>query len=368
MPSPIYKELREQLDQYSCGFPITESGVELRILERLFTEGDAELFLSLSLKRETAEDVAKRLGRDPEGVASTLEEMGEKGLVFCSVAGEAKSYGALPFVPGIYELQLATMDRELAALCEQYFDEALLRQAASVEPFMRTVPVNRSVDISRTIATYDDSRAIVRGQGSIALANCICRVQQGLLDKGCEKPLEVCLLFGKWGQHYIDSGMARPITVAEALAVLDRAEAAGLVTQPSSSQNPGGMCNCCGECCAVLRGLNRLPRPAEAVTSSYFGVVDSDACSGCGTCLERCQMGAIALNDEPVAEISLDRCIGCGLCVTTCPTEALRLEVKPEDRRPEPVKTEAEAMRMMAQKRGKSLTPLAFSKTARSPH
>ena len=32
MTSKIYHDLREQLDQYSVGFPSTESGVELRIL------------------------------------------------------------------------------------------------------------------------------------------------------------------------------------------------------------------------------------------------------------------------------------------------------------------------------------------------
>lgn len=38
MPSKIYYELREQLDQYSVGFPTTTSGVEKKILEKLFTE------------------------------------------------------------------------------------------------------------------------------------------------------------------------------------------------------------------------------------------------------------------------------------------------------------------------------------------
>jgi MinD superfamily P-loop ATPase len=38
VPSKIYYELREQLDQYSVGFPTTTSGVEKKILEKLFTE------------------------------------------------------------------------------------------------------------------------------------------------------------------------------------------------------------------------------------------------------------------------------------------------------------------------------------------
>lgn len=54
MTSKVYYNLREQLDQYSVGFPATESGVEMRILERLFTEEDAAMYLKLSMMLETA--------------------------------------------------------------------------------------------------------------------------------------------------------------------------------------------------------------------------------------------------------------------------------------------------------------------------
>jgi hypothetical protein len=82
MSSEVYKNLQKQLDQYSCGFPITASGVEFKILEKLFTEDEAKMFLCLSLKAETPEEVARRLGREPGPVASILHEMGEKGIVF----------------------------------------------------------------------------------------------------------------------------------------------------------------------------------------------------------------------------------------------------------------------------------------------
>lgn len=363
MPSEVYEKLRERLDQYSCGFPATESGVEFKILERLFTEEEAKMFLSLNLMAEPPEKVARRLGRDPEAVAALLDQMADKGTVFRLYKGESVRYGAVPYLLGFYEYQLGSMDSELAGLCEEYFEEAFLDAMATVDPLMRTIPVHRTVEVSHPVATFEDSREIVKNQKFIAVANCICRVQQGLLDKSCGKPVEVCLLFGSWGQHYIDLGIARQITVEEALKILDQAEEAGLVTQPNNSLKPSSICNCCGECCAILRALNKLPRPAEAVTSNCFSVVNIDLCDGCETCLERCQMGAISLTDDEVAEINMDRCIGCGLCVTACPSAALRLEIKPEGQRRKPPETNREAMAMMAQKRGKSLTGLGF-KTA----
>ena len=148
----------------------------------------------------------------------------------------------------------------------------------------------------------------------------------------------------------IDKGMGREVGVDEAIALLVRAQEDGLVTQPATTQNPAGMCNCCGDCCGVLRSLRSYPRPAEMVYSNHFAMVDPDLCTGCETCLTRCQMDAISINEEELAEINLDRCIGCGLCITTCPTEAMRLQPKENAYTP-PVST-TEQMVTMAQKRG----------------
>jgi len=126
--------------------------------------------------------------------------------------------------------------------------------------------------------------------------------------------------------------MGPRIDLEEAPAIQGRACEAGLVTQPASSQNPGGMCNCCGDCCGPLSALNYHPKPARIVFSNYFARIDADACNGCGLCQERCQMGAIGLGADERAGIDLDRCIGCGLCVTTCPEQALSLIKKPEKR------------------------------------
>ena len=82
MTAKVYYDLREQLDQYSMGFPATESGVELRILERLFSEEEAELYLGVSMLLETPETIAQRIGRDAAAVAALLERMFEKGLIF----------------------------------------------------------------------------------------------------------------------------------------------------------------------------------------------------------------------------------------------------------------------------------------------
>ena len=44
----IYEKLRAKLDDLATGYPATESKVEIRLLQRLFTEEEAELYLHLS--------------------------------------------------------------------------------------------------------------------------------------------------------------------------------------------------------------------------------------------------------------------------------------------------------------------------------
>lgn len=358
MTNDIYEKLREQLDQYSVGYPATQSGVEMKILEKMFTKEEALLFLLLSLSLETPEAVAERTGRDPETTAALLSQMAEKGLIFRLGRDDQAKYAAVPYIVGSYEFHLGSMDRELAQLMDDYLEEALCKSITDVTPFLRPIPVNRSVDVSYQVATYEDSRKIVAGQKLIAVADCICRVQQGKIDKGCDKPLDVCFLFGSHGRYYIDHEMARQVSVEEAYKILERAEEAGLVTQPATMQNPGGMCNCCGDCCAVLRALNKLPNPAEVVLSNYYAVVDAELCVACETCLERCQMGAITINDDEAAQVNIDRCLGCGLCVTTCPSEALRLETKPEEQRRHPPETGRQQVMEMARQRSASPIPL----------
>jgi Fe-S-cluster-containing hydrogenase component 2 len=364
MPSELYRELREQMDQYSVGFPETESGVEYKILEKLFQEDEARTYLAMSMMSEPAQTIAQRLGEEAQEVSERLERMVDKGLIFKVGKKGVTKYGAAPFVVGSYEYQVGNMDKEFARLFEQYFTEAFGPKSMSNIPLMRTIPVNKSIDHSWAVAPYEDLKEIVKGKEKIAVANCVCRVQQGLVDHQCDKPLEVCLVFGSHAQYYVDKLMGRWITSDEALKILDQCEEAGLVPQPFNDQNPGGMCNCCGDCCGILRALKMQEKPAEKALSNYYAVVDPQLCSECETCVDRCQMDAITMEDGP-ARVILDRCIGCGLCITTCPSEALTLKKKSDEALRQPPQNAYETIMKIAQERGKSLIPLSVVKASK---
>jgi len=48
----VYERLRERLDMFPQGFPKTEGGVELEVLQHLFTPEEAEIMLHLGPRPE----------------------------------------------------------------------------------------------------------------------------------------------------------------------------------------------------------------------------------------------------------------------------------------------------------------------------
>ncbi len=353
MTQDIFRDLQERLDKYSVGFPATESGIEITILKAMFSEADAEMFLALSPLLETPEAVAERINRPVAEVAAILEDMTKRGLLFHLKKGDSVKYGAIPFVHGLFEFQVKRLDKDFAKLVEQYFyAEFSVAMAKSAEGFLRIIPIQESIDVTQRIAAYDDAVEILKKQKLIVITDCICRKMRETVETGCGKTMEACFMFGSMGQYYLDHDMGRQIDVEEGSRILKEAHEAGLVTQPATAQNPAGMCNCCGDCCGVLKALNRYPKPAEMVFTNYFAVIDEEECVGCEACIDRCQMGALTMNDDEKAVVNKDRCIGCGLCVTTCPSEAIELVLKPEDSLKTPPASSAEQMMSMAIKRG----------------
>ncbi len=94
---------------------------------------------------------------------------------------------------------------------------------------LRTIPVRAPVSVSRAVATYEDVEGMIRSKDRIAVAKCVCAVQKGLLETGCNQPLEVCLLFDFYADYYVELGNARAIGQEEAIEILDLSEKAGLV-------------------------------------------------------------------------------------------------------------------------------------------
>jgi electron transport complex protein RnfB len=353
MAKSIYERLREHLDSLPTGYPKTQSGVEVKILQKLFTEEEAEMACQLQPIPETAEQIAQRLGRDPQAVSDILYCMSRKGLILRLKLKGAYHYMATMFVVGILEYQVGRIDREMAEIFDEYMNEAFQQEMILPQtPQLRVVPVQESLESTFEVQPYDELRKIIESQRTIVLADCICRKKSSLLGHPCSKPLESCFVFGGMGEYYVENGIGRRVNLEEALEVLRKNEEAGLVPSPANAQKVGGMCSCCACCCGVLKAIKLHRHPSSLVKSNYYAQVDETLCASCETCLERCQMEAI-FKKEDRAAIDLKRCVGCGLCVTTCPTKALSLRRKAPPELYVPPASPMETYMRIAKERGK---------------
>jgi Fe-S-cluster-containing hydrogenase component 2 len=91
---------------------------------------------------------------------------------------------------------------------------------------------------------------------------------------------------------------------------------------------------------------------AIAFVHGIFEFQVKDRYTGCETCLDRCQTGALKLDEDQLIQVSKKQCIGCGLCVGTCPTGKLTLVSKPENELRLLPETTGAQMMEMARKRG----------------
>jgi hypothetical protein len=226
-------------------------------------------------------------------IAKMLDQMEGKGLIYGRhKSGHPTVYSAIPFVVGIFEFQLHKMDPEIAGYFDEFLPHLLVPEVWKQAPLLRTIPVGASLAPELQVLPYEQAEALVREHSKFGVAECVCRQHQAVLGHRCDKPMETCLSFGSGVDFYVRHRMGREITEDEALAILARAEADGLVLQPSASEEAAFICCCCGCCCGVLANLKRHPNPAQYVHSAFVAVLDKELCTGCEPCLDRCQMQA----------------------------------------------------------------------------
>ncbi|MBN2393726.1 MAG: 4Fe-4S binding protein [Anaerolineae bacterium] len=210
----------------------------------------------------------------------------------------------------------------------------------------RLVRVNE--DVSLTVPEHVIPFAVARDivmehPDHIVVLDCPCRMAR---ENPC-LPLDVCLIVGEPFASFIldhQPDHARRITPDEAVGILEAEDRRGHVHhaffKDAMLQRFYAICNCCSCCCGAMQAhRNGVPM---LISSGYVSQVDEERCVGCGACVEKCQFGALALQDGHVV-VDAAACMGCGVCVNTCPQEALSLARLAE--RPAPL----EIQELMAQ-------------------
>ena len=333
-----YRKLQEHLDKMPVGYPATQSGVELKLLETTFSPEQAEAARHLDYKYKTIDQVFEtaREEVDPrKELKGILDETVAAGGITRGMRDGEAEYALLPLLLwGMFEHRLKMLTADYLGNLGQYMpNEFGAELAASALPRSRYIPIEESVEPELRISTYDEFRHLIEQAGErLCVQVCICRKVNDLQGKPCQatERREVCLSFGDLADPCVSEGWGRRISRKEAFEIARKSEEEGLVLMPGNAQEATFMCACCDDCCAMLTMYKYLPRPVDVIASNFIVEVDADLCKGHASCVGQCPTDAITVANE-LATIDLARCIGCGLCVPPCPEHAMRLVKKAEE-------------------------------------
>ncbi|MHA1269278.1 MAG: 4Fe-4S binding protein [Candidatus Helarchaeota archaeon] len=283
-----------------------------------------------------------------EKILGILEELMQNGVISGNPSRSTgiMVYTLMPPFPGMIEFSLmkgetGEKEKKLAQIIDKLFKELgngtqrnydeIMPQFKNFPPPARVIPVEEKIQVGQdTVLLTEEASKLIDHYDTIALAHCYCKQQKDLVNDPCKitDRREICLIFGKAAQYSIKYGFAKQITQDEAKKVLKDAEDMGLVHKVFHSKldftkDLDGICSCCKCCCGIFRLYYEGIMPFHTLTS-YIAKVN-DECIGCETCIEKCPMEAISINNS-LAVIDESRCIGCGVCSHLCPQSAIDIE------------------------------------------
>jgi UDP-glucose 4-epimerase len=198
------------------------------------------------------------------------------------------------------------------------------------------LPINEGLEVENSImppqVVHDliDSTSI-----HVIMDKCGCRML-----RDCKRYTQEvgCLFMGETALK-LPHGVCRKVTRVEAHAHADRAIQLGLLPMVGKVRIDNliymtpdrnkllSVCFCC-ECCCILTSYKHVPgkyldgiiQPIDGLTIKV-----TDACIGCGSCLETCAFNAITIIDSRA--VHSHQCRGCGRCSLSCPNDAVIISI-----------------------------------------
>ncbi|MDO5815614.1 MAG: 4Fe-4S binding protein, partial [Methanobrevibacter sp.] len=205
-----------------------------------------------------------------------------------------------------------------------------------------TINVNKKIESegSEFLPTEIIKEVIKRCDDIVIMDTCLCRASNNCEDY----PQDIGCIFLGPTTNKIPSHIGKKSTVEEALAHVDKADAAGLshiigrnkIDTVWMNVHPGKglltICHCC-PCCCLWKVYPNLDSDISDKLEKLDGVsvkLHEDKCKLCKKCLDEiCMFEAISLNDNKIT-IDYDICKGCGLCVNQCKFDAITIDYSDE--------------------------------------
>ena len=343
MKNSVYYELAKVIEKNPFGIPKVEGEISkafIDFLKLIYTEEEARIvrYLEPYPFFKTAQQVADESGRNIEEVKAILDGAHVK---YALMGLGEKDQHALPTIFYIFNYhqrypETKAVDLEAARLYQEFFiKEGFYKRYETTDagtPVFRTIPVKQSIEANQKVLTSEEAHDRIDGLETdfIALVPCPCRTRTeklGIRECKDKFPIGACIVPGDNGRKFVSLGMGKKATKDQAKKYLDEMQDFGLVIGSDNAlfPDPIVICLCCGCCCGQLRGRTKWDNTRAMLASNFIPKAGED-CTMCRTCIDRCFMDALSLDDG--AERSVvdpDKCIGCGVCTLGCPQGTLKL-------------------------------------------
>lgn len=205
-----------------------------------------------------------------------------------------------------------------------------------------TIEINKTITPAKSefIPTDVLKEVIKKSEDIVIMNTCLCRTSNDCKDY----PQDIgCIFLGPTTKK-IPRKICHEATVEEALAQVDRADAAGLTHMIGKNKIDSvwmnvrpregllTICHCCPCCCLwkVIPDLNDSITDNIEMLKGVSIHFDAEKCNNCGKCLKNtCMSNAITSKDGKTS-FNPDKCIGCGLCVNACRQNAFSISFSDE--------------------------------------
>ena len=290
---------------------IDENAPEYYSLASIVTDDEADVAIAAGLRKErTAEYLAKKTGKSVEEVEKLAQHLAWIGVFRWTKDENGKNtYFMQIFAPGIMEMlvnnqELLETHPEVGRAFEEYTRIRMQTMSPLIPEgygLMRVVPVESAIKDIPNVHPYEKLSYYLEKYDTFSVSPCSCRASRSSIGDGCgHLAEEMCIQMGKGAEHYIRTGRARQITREEALEIIARAEANGLMHDIPNIEEAGdsaAICNCCACACFGLR-VGLMFGARDAIRSNFVAEVDEAKCVACAQCVEVCPANALKLGQK----------------------------------------------------------------------
>lgn len=200
-----------------------------------------------------------------------------------------------------------------------------------------TININKKIESegSEFLPTEVIKEVIKRCDDIVIMETCLCRTSNDCQDY----PQDIGCIFLGPTANKIPKNIGHKATVEEALAHVDKADAAGLshiigrnkIDTVWMNIRPGKglltICHCC-PCCCLWKVYPNLHEDISGKLERLNGVsveLHEENCKKCGICLDSCMFNAINMENNKIT-INHEICKGCGLCTNACKFDAITID------------------------------------------